>query len=168
MTLFCLHDHICWMLRCSLVALLLNPLAWLLLLNPVALIISWQMLVMCLCFLVVYILPYITVGCAVWCMLRNRKWQLQTFAIWFSVNAVILSVIFLYSWSMMSSQVRCLSPLVFIIPLLSVIGALSSAIPIGYFCKHYPSYPPPLPVEKHAECGQTVHLDNEENRVLNS
>lgn len=139
MTLFNLRDHIRGMLSCSLVAMLLNPLAWLFLLNPVALIISWQMLVMCLCFMVVYILPYITVGSAVWYLLRNKKWQLQTFAIWLSVNAVILSVIFLYSWSMMSSQVRCLSPLVVITPLLSVISALLSAIPIGYFCKYHKS-----------------------------
>jgi hypothetical protein len=80
---------------------------------------------------------------------------MQTLLIWFSVNIVILSVILLFSHMTMipsGNGSKCLSPLVLIIPVASVVGSLLSTIPISYYCKHY-----------HQELTQT-HL-TDENKV---
>jgi hypothetical protein len=64
----------------------------------------------------------------------------QTMAICLSVNIVILSVILLFVYkTMMPSDngPKCLSPVVFIIPVASVVGSLLSVFPISYFCIHF-------------------------------
>jgi drug/metabolite transporter (DMT)-like permease len=125
------------MLRCSVIAMLLNPVSWLSLFNPLMIVTSFQIFLVCLCYVGLYVLPYLILGSAERYWLRRKPWPLQAFVIWISVNAVILSVIFLFSYDAMTSNgVRCLSPLVIIIPVSSVIGSLLSAIPIAYYCKH--------------------------------
>lgn len=130
------HTRMRRMLYCAIIAMLLNPTSWFLL-NPFSWIASLQMIFALFCYVALYAVPYIVMGCAVDYWLRRIKWQLRTIAIWFSVNIIILSAIFFFFRPESSgSDVHCLSPLVLIIPVLSVIGSLLSIIPIGYSCKH--------------------------------
>lgn len=94
----------------------------------------------CLCFAMLYLVPYLVIGSAVWFSLRKMAWLVQAMLICLSVNIVILSAILLFvNKTMMpsASGPKCLSPLVLIIPVASVVGSLLSAVPISYYCKHY-------------------------------
>lgn len=153
------HPVLCTIIQrmfyCSMIAMLLNPTSWLFLSSPMTIVISPQLVGLCLCFAMLYLVPYLVIGSAIWYWLRKKPWPMQTLLIWFSVNIVILSVILLFSHMTMipsGNGPKCLSPLVLIIPVVSVVGSLLSTIPISYYCKHY-----------HQELTQT-HL-TDENKV---
>lgn len=128
------------MFYCSMIAMLLNPTSWLFLSTPITIVTDPHFLAFCFCFAMLYMIPYLVIGSAVWYSLRKRAWSVQTMAICLSVNIVILSVILLFVYkTMMSSDngPKCLSPVVFIIPVASVVGSLLSVFSISYFCIHF-------------------------------
>ena len=96
--------------------LLLNPTSWLFLSTPITIVTDPHLLAFCFCFAMLYMIPYLVIGSAVWYSLRKRAWSVQTMAICLSVNIVILSVILLFVYkTMMPSDngPKCLSPVVF-------------------------------------------------------
>ena len=128
------------MFCCSMIAMILNPTSWLFLSSSIIIVTSLQLFGLFLCFVALYLVPYLVIGSAEWYWLRKKSWSVQTIVIWFSVNFFILSVILLFSYMSMApsrSGPKCLSPLVLIIPVASLIGSLLSAIPISCYCKHY-------------------------------
>ena len=97
---------------------------------------TWFLGVLGLIIVLYNLLVYVIVGTPVYYLLRNVSWQLQTFAVWISVNAVSIAVLLYYFLEPSDEPgAHCVSPFVFLIPVVYVITGILSVIPIGYFCR---------------------------------
>jgi hypothetical protein len=128
------------MMLCAVIAMLLNLTSWMFPFNPFTWFAGVQGIIFNVGLIGLYIIPYGIIGSIVDYFLRKKRRLLRTVSIWLSVNVVIIAIILYFmEFSFLRtapSEARCISPLGFIIPILSVIGSLLSIIPIGYVCKH--------------------------------
>ncbi|MBR6287461.1 MAG: hypothetical protein IKR18_10870 [Bacteroidaceae bacterium] len=128
-----------YMLACSVIALFLNPMTWLMASSVLVLLTEWGLIVPYALYALIGVLPYVTIGTLVWSLLINKKWQLQTINIWLSVNSVILFLVLLFINSLFHQDngVHCISPLAVLLPVFFAVSSILSVIPIGFCCHRY-------------------------------
>jgi hypothetical protein len=146
--------YIKWLLGCSLVAALLNPMSWLFIISPLSLLTSPLELLFAVCLCLFYIVPYLAIGGPVWYSLRARNWKLQAFAIWLSVNAVIAVLTILYLRFAFTSVTgpNCVSPLSALFPIFVAISCVLSIIPISYCCRNFKTTAEAKEKQRNAKC----------------
>ena len=114
--------YLCWMLGCSIAAMLINPL--LLIAAHVGGFIYAEEPILVL----FYLISYVIVGSIMWYLLRNKKWKIQTFGIWLVVNLVLLSFVIRWVYTIRDGMTGLMFLTAF------GVGSLLSAIPIGLCC----------------------------------
>ena len=114
-----ISKYLCWMLGCSIAAMLINPL---LLIVGHVIYAEEPILVL------FYLISYVFVGSIMWYLLRNKKWKMQTFGIWLVVNLVLLAQVICWIHTIRDGMTGLMILTAFIV------NALLSAIPIGFCC----------------------------------
>lgn len=106
-------DSIMCMAKCSVAATALNPGSYLL-----------------GSFVIIAILynsiAYIVLGTPVYYLLRNKSWIIQTIAVWFTANIILIILVIL--------TLNSSNPFTYIIIAPFIIAGILSILPIGYLC----------------------------------
>ena len=116
-------DSIWCMTKCSVAASALN-------------LTTWLFGIMGLYIVLFNLVAYIVLGTPVYYFLRKKTLEIQTLAVWLTVNIISISTITCF-FLMPSGEPgpHCISPLVFVLPITFIIAGLFSIIPIRYFIR---------------------------------
>ena len=82
------------------------------------------------------LVAYIVLGTPVYYFLRKKTLEIQTLAVWLTVNIISISTITCF-FLMPSGEPgpHCISPFVLILPVAFILAGLLSVFPIVYFCR---------------------------------
>ncbi len=115
-------DSIWCMTKCSLCTTFMNLSMFFVIFSP--------MIALC------NLLCYIILGTPIHYLLRKQEWMFQTIMVWLIVNTV--SIIIMCHLIMPPTEGEgpmCISPIVIILPVTSVLASFLSIIPIGFLCR---------------------------------
>jgi hypothetical protein len=97
---------------------------------------TWLFGIMGLYIVLFNLVAYIVLGTPVYYFLRKKTLEIQTLAVWLTVNIISISTITCF-FLMPSGEPgpHCISPFVLILPVAFILAGLLSVFPIVYFCR---------------------------------
>ena len=120
-----LAKYFLWMLGCSMVAMLLNPLVYIDACFCGGFIYKEEPLLA-----IFYILSYTIIGSLIWFLLRNKKWSTQALFLWLATSVVLLALLIFWLKIIKDGMTALMILTSFLV------GEFLSSIPIWLSCRY--------------------------------